>query len=188
MLKANVGLSRKLSEGNQPAGFSLNLEGEIYASPDDPEAVIERVKELFDLAEEALSQQIERHQSDSAIASRDVDSRAARPASTLAAPARNGHPAPATGGPPATGSNGSTSRTGTPADPADAPTEPASNKQCQYLQTLAKRRRLSGARLDAFIAEVVGRPCGAYDLSKAEAGAVIDALSPEAAGTAATRR
>ena len=44
MLKANVGLSRKLSENYQSTGFSLNLEGEINATLDDPESVIERVK------------------------------------------------------------------------------------------------------------------------------------------------
>ena len=54
MLKANVGLSRKLSENYQSTGFSLNLEGEINATLDDPEAVIERVRELYDLADEAL--------------------------------------------------------------------------------------------------------------------------------------
>ena len=44
MLKANVGLSRKISENYNSTGFSLNLEGEIHATLDDPEAVIERIK------------------------------------------------------------------------------------------------------------------------------------------------
>ncbi len=47
MLKANVGLSRKLSKDYNSTGFSLNLEGEVNATLDDPEAVIERIRELY---------------------------------------------------------------------------------------------------------------------------------------------
>lgn len=71
MLKVNVGLSRKLSRDYNSTGFSINVEGEIGVSIDDPEIVVEKVKELYDLAEEALSQQIERYQGESAIATRD---------------------------------------------------------------------------------------------------------------------
>ncbi len=182
MLKANVGLSRKLSENYQSTGFSLNLEGEINASLDDPEAVIERVKELFDLAEEALDQQVERHRSDSAIASRDAGP----------LPARNGN-APGRSAPepdarPASEGNGHASRNGHQDGQPGGTGEPASNKQVQYLQTLAKRRKLFGAKLEGFIEDVVGRPCGPYDLTKKEAGAVIDALNPEGAGDNRPRR
>ena len=174
MLKANVGLSRKLSENYQSTGFSLNLEGEINASLDDPEAVVERVRELFDLAEEALSQQVDRHRSDSAIASRDADPQ----------PARNGH----SNGRPAPEVNGHASRNGNQNDQSSGTGEPASNKQVQYLQTLAKRGKLFGVKLDGFIEDVVGRPCGPYDLTKKEAGAVIDALNPESASDNRPRR
>ena len=71
--EANVGLSRKLSKDYQSTGFSLNLEGEINATLDDPEAVIERIRELYDLADEALRRQVEAHEGDSAIASRDAE-------------------------------------------------------------------------------------------------------------------
>lgn len=175
MLKANVGLSRKLSENDQSAGFSINLEGEIYASPDDSEAVIERVKELFDLAEEALDLQVERHRSVSAIASRDAPR-----------PNRNGHatsqPALAAEARTAPEPIGDAPRTGHQATQPDGAGELASNKQVQYLLTLAKRRKLFGAKLDGLIEDIVGRPCGPYDLTKKEAGAVIDALNPEGAG------
>jgi hypothetical protein len=172
MLKANVGLSRKLSENYQSTGFSLNLEGEINATLDDTEAVIERVKELYDVAEEALSQQIDRHQSDSAMASRDRDhpeldrnGHHANGSANGHAPVRNGQQ----NGKPATG-------------------EPASNKQVQYLQTLAKRQKLFGAKLEEFIQEVLGRRCSPYDLTKKEAGTIIDALNPEEAGDNRPRR
>ena len=175
MLKANVGLSRKVSENYNSDGFSVNLEGEIFATRDDPEAVIERIKELFDVAEEALSQQIDRHQSDSAIASRDADNQA---------------------GPPQGRSNGQ------PANPSDhhAPIrnghrdtippngEPATNKQVQFLLTLAKRQKMYGPKLEAFIEEAIGRGCSPYDLSKKEAGSVINALNPEEAGDNRSRR
>ena len=73
MLRANVGLSRKLSKDYNSTGYSINLDGEITAPVSDPEAVIEQVKELFDLAEETLSQLIDRSQSDTAIASHDEE-------------------------------------------------------------------------------------------------------------------
>ena len=75
MLRANVGLSRKLSKDYNSTGYSINLDGEITAPVSDPEAVIEQVKELFDLAEEVLGQQIDRSQSESAIASHDEEPR-----------------------------------------------------------------------------------------------------------------
>ena len=71
MLKVNVGLSRKLSKDYNSTGFTINLEGEVAAPPNDAGAVVEQVKELYDLAEEALNLQIERSQSDAALASHD---------------------------------------------------------------------------------------------------------------------
>ncbi len=68
MLRVNVGLSRKLSKDYNSTGFSINLDGEVMAPVSDAEAVIEKVKELFDLAEEALGRQIERNDSEAAIA------------------------------------------------------------------------------------------------------------------------
>lgn len=167
MLKANVGLSRKVSENYNSTGFSLNLEGEINATLDDPESVIERIKELYNVAEEALSQQVDRHQSDSAIASRDVEPQ----------PPRNGH----SNGRPATESNGHSARNGQ-RDERPQNGEPASNKQVAFLQNLGKRQKLFGAKLEGFIEETIGRRCTPYDLTKKEAGAVIDALNPEEAG------
>jgi hypothetical protein len=175
MLKANVGLSRKLSENYQSTGFSLNLEGEINASLDDPEAVIERIKELYDLAEEALDQQIDRHQSDSAIASRDDDHH----------PANNGHSNSRQAAEP----NGSyAGRNGHQNAKPSANGEPATNKQIQFLQTLAKRQKLFGPKLEAFIEETIGRRCTPYDLTKKEAGTVINVLNPEEAGDNRPRR
>ena len=43
MLRATVGVSRKISENYNSTGFSLNLDGEIQASLDDPETVIATV-------------------------------------------------------------------------------------------------------------------------------------------------
>ena len=173
MLKANVGLSRKLSENYQSTGFSLNLEGEINASLDDPESVIERVRELYDLADEALQRQIEAHQSDSAIASRDADPK----------PSNIGH----SNGRPAPEANGHSSRNGH-RDEKPQNGEPATNKQVQFLSTLAKRQKLFGPKLEAFIEETIGRRCTPYDLTKKEAGAVIEALNPEPSENNHSRR
>jgi hypothetical protein len=176
MLKANVGLSRKLSKDYNSTGFSLNLEGEINASLDDPETVIERIRELYDLADEALQRQVEAHSGDSSIAAREADNHSAphqgRPASQAAAP--SGQPSPL--------------RNGNQADAKPANGDAATNKQVQYLLTLAKRQKLFGTRLEGFIEDSVGRRCTPYDLSKQEAGVVIDALNPDAADTNRSRR
>jgi hypothetical protein len=188
MLKANVGLSRKVSENYNSTGFSLNLEGEIHATLDDPEAVIERIRELYDLADEALQRQVKTHTGDSALASRDADPQ----------PSQNGHsngrPAPESNGHAARNGhrdekpqNGEAARNGHH-DEKPQNGEAASNKQVAYLQTLAKRQRLFGAKLEGFIEEVIGRSCSPYDLSKKEAGAVIDALNPETSGDNRGRR
>jgi hypothetical protein len=185
MLKANVGLSRKVSENYQSSGFSLNLEGEIQASLDDPQSVIERIKELYDLAEEALDQQIDRYRSDSALASRDQDQ---------PEPERNGHHANGStnghsNGRQVTESNGSyAGRNGHQNGKPSANGEPATNKQIQFLQTLAKRQKLFGPKLEAFIEETLGRRCTPYDLTKKEAGTIIEALNPEEAGDNRPRR
>lgn len=170
MLRANVGVSKKMSKDYNSRGFTLNLEGEIHATLDDPEAVIERIKELYSVAEEALDRQVSESREIDQFASRDADDHPGPP---------NGHPA---GQAPSSSRNGH--QNGKPAGSG----EPASNKQVQFLQTLAKRQKLFGPKLDGFIEEVLGRRCSPYDLTKKEAGAVIDALNPEEAGDNRSRR
>jgi hypothetical protein len=150
MIKVNVGLSRKLSKDYNSTGFSLNIEGEITAPLDNPEMVVERIREFYDLAEEALDQQIERHQGDDAIANRDTNNRFT---GRNGASSRTDRPQPTTNG------NGS----------RDSQDQPATNKQINYLLSIAK--------LEARIAEVLGRPIALYDLTKRAAGTVIDALN-----------
>jgi len=172
MLRANVGVSKKMSKDYNSQGFTLNLEGEILATPDDPETVIERIRELYSIAEEALDRQISDNQSIDAMARRDADDQ----------PGSNGR----TNSHQANGPNESQPRNGH--SPKAPNGEPASNKQVQYLQTLAKRQKLFGPKLEAFIEEVLGRRSSPYDLTKKEAGAVIDALNPEEAGDNRARR
>jgi hypothetical protein len=172
MIKANVGLSRKLSANFNSTGFSLNLEGEILATIDDPEAVIERIRELYNVAEEALDRQIADSQSNDAVARHESEDPPANAAN-------NG----------ATGqhTNGSQPRNGhTNGKPPVA--DPATNKQVQFLLTLAKRNKLFGAKLESVIGDITGRRCSPYDLSKKEAGQVIDQLSGEEAESNAPRR
>lgn len=172
MLKVNVGLSRKLSRDFNSTGFSLNLEGEICVGLDDPEGMIEKVKEFYDLAEEALSQQIERYEGESAVGQRDeappvrTNGHASR---TSAEPAEN--PKPIRQEAPHSG-NGN----------AQSP-DAATNKQVQFLLNLGKRQGLSMPQLENRIQEVFGRKIGVYDLTKREAGEIIDGLNPAPAGT-----
>jgi len=175
MLKANVGLSRKWSKDFNSTGFSLDLEGEINVTLDDPEAVIERIKELYSVAEEALDRQVNESREIDAMARRDADPR------PLSNGPTNGHPAPApdaNGHPPRNGHR----------DEKSQPGEPASNKQVAFLQTLAKRRKLAGAKLEDFIEESINRRCTPYDLTKKEAGAINDALNLEESGDNSPRR
>ncbi|MFN9249021.1 MAG: hypothetical protein ACK6DS_18320, partial [Planctomycetota bacterium] len=73
MLRANVGLSRKVSRDYQSTGYTVNIDGEIPFSPDDAEGVLEKVRELFDLAQEALNREIDRDQGEMAIGRRDEE-------------------------------------------------------------------------------------------------------------------
>jgi hypothetical protein len=47
MLRATVNVSRKISQNYNSTGFGLSLDGEIQGSLDDPQTVIERIKEAF---------------------------------------------------------------------------------------------------------------------------------------------
>lgn len=174
MLKVNVGLSRKLSRDYNSTGFSLNLEGEICVSLDDPEAMIEKIKEFYDLAEEALSQQIERYEGESAIGSRDEKQSVRSNGHSISAPTRE------------TSGNGTSGQGGT--NPANhngngqaANTDAATNKQVQYLLNLGKRQGLTPIQLEDRILGILSKKVGVYDLSKREAGDVIDALNQNGA-------
>jgi hypothetical protein len=167
MLRANVGLSRKVSRDYQSTGYSVNLDGEIPFTPDDPEAVLEKVRELFDLAQEALNREIDRDQSEAAIGRRDEE--------TPATPDNDQGSNASNQSPPSTvyQSNRQTQqmqhggqRTGNG--------DPATNKQVQFILTMGKRFKLSTPQLEARISQIVGHKCGVYDLTKKEAGLVLD--------------
>lgn len=156
MLKANVGLSRKVSKDYQSTGYTINLEGEITAPASDAEAVVEQIKELYDLAEEALDVQIERSQSVAAQASHDRE-----PTATTTSSNRS----------TTNGSANGSGHTNSEDDP------PATEKQITFLLTIGKRQHLSTAKLETRIAEVLGREVGLYDLTKRQAAIVLDALT-----------
>lgn len=176
MLKVNVGLSRKVSRDYNSTGFSINLEGEVCAPLDDPERLIEKVQELYDLAEESLNQQVERYESDSAIASRDAEP-ASRPGHDRSRRSNgNGRSSqPQTGNGQARHGNGGNS-------------PPATNKQVQYLLNLGKRLGLTTPQLEQRVADIVGRKVGLYELTKDEAGNVLDQLTTEANTNTSSRR
>lgn len=176
MLKVNVGLSRKLSRDYNSTGFSLNLEGEVCFGPDDPEGAIEKIKELYDLAEEALNQQIERHTSEIAIGSRDEQPK----------PHRNGHAEGRHLAGAANDQNGSPRGSNGDRPQGTPPTETATNKQVQYLLNIGKRQGLTPQQLESRIERMFGRQIGVYQLTKREAGEFIDSLTKSGNGTANT--
>ena len=178
MLKVNVGMSRKISRDYNSTGFSVNLEGEILANLDDPEAIVERVKEFYDLAEESLAQQSERYEGDSAMSQRDMDHSNAN---------GNQRPAPAqtriteNTSPPRNGNGHSRMGNG------DSST-PATNKQIQFLLSLGKRQGLAKPQLENQLAGILGRAVDVYELTKDEAGKVLSHLTEVSNGNKSVRR
>lgn len=168
MLRASVSLSRKLSRDFNSTGFGVTLEGEIPFPSDDSEGVLERVSELFHLAEEALAIEMERNQGKSSTDQCD-EKPSSVPAISQPKPVVRSAPLPINR--PAYGnekpiSNGSSSVN-----------ELATQKQQQYLQNLGKRKGLKSDDLAAVINQVIGSPKKLTELTKREAGTVIDHLN-----------
>lgn len=155
MLKVNVGLSRKLSRDFNSTGFSVNIEGEICVPMDQPERVIEKIQEYYDLAEESLRDQVDRYEGESAIAGRDEE---------LPKPRRVTYERPAHQ--PRSNGNGNSGRGN----------DQASTKQINYLLEIGRRQQFTTAQLEGEVAQILGRPIGLYEMTKRDAGAVIDAL------------
>jgi hypothetical protein len=176
MLKVNVGLSRKLSRDFNSTGFSVNIEGEVLADLSDAEATIVKIQEFYDVAEETLARQIERHESDSAIAARDES--VPTPSQP---PQRQALNASASAKPQSPAAAPSSQRT----SPGSG--EPATNKQVQFLLNLGKRHGLTTPKLEDRIAELLGRPIGLYELSKRDAGVVLDSFTADNKSTTKSR-
>jgi hypothetical protein len=182
MLKVNVGLSRKLTQDYNSTGFSINLEGEVTAPLNDAQSVVNGIKELYDLAEEALDLQVERFRSDSAITSHDEPVRQTQPRT-------NGHVSNSNGSQNGhASSNGSVRSNQTPTQSSNGQSsngqgEHATQKQMNYLLSLGKRHQLSTIALEHRIQELLGQPVGIYELTKREAAQVIDALANTPVGT-----
>ncbi len=163
MLRVNVGLSRKLTHDYNSTGYAINVEGELSGAIDDPHALLEKIREYYDLADEALRDQIERCQSDAALAAHDAPPASPRPAARSKPVNRIASAAPAEA-----------------AAPNAASVEQATNKQVQFLLSIGKRIGLSTPQLESRVAEILGRSVGIYDLTKRDAGLVLDRLTAEA--------
>lgn len=158
MLKSTVFLSRQVKHDGRTHRYGVTLTGEVSFPPDDSEAVLEKVSELFHLAEEALATEIERDQR------RQPEPKDAPPPPPMTL-TRSHRAEPLPMNRPAS-SSGSTPSHNT-----------ATPKQLQFLQNLGKRKGLSRDDLDGVIAQVLGSAKRTGDLSKREAGQVIDHLT-----------
>lgn len=174
MLRANVGLSRKISRDYNSTGYSVNLDGEIPVSVDDSQGVLEKVRELFNLAQEALAVEIDRDQGEDAIGRHDEE----RPAPN---PQPNGNGDTDTPTNPPTSRSTPANRNGTD-NGRSGNEEMASNKQVQFLLTMGKRYKMSQSQLENRVAQILGRRCGVYELTKKEASIVLDQLTTAASG------
>lgn len=168
MIKVNVGMSRKVSQDFNSTGFSVNLEGEIGGTLDDPERVIEQIRQYYDLAEEAIQDQIGRYRSDSAIASHDEPPpQPQRKSASTSSPnrQRNGHP-------------GNYQQRMGPSSPQPE-LVPATPKQVQFLRNLATREGLSEPQLNQKIADILGQPVMVGQLTKRQAANVLDVMAQQ---------
>lgn len=62
MLRVTAGMSRQLVRGPDVIGFSLHIDDQVAIPLDQPEAVIDKVHEYFDVVREALQDQIDQFQ------------------------------------------------------------------------------------------------------------------------------
>ena len=206
MLRVTVGLSRKLSHDFNSAGVSVSLEGELSSPLHDPDALLEEVRVLHDLAEEAVADRLTamgydpesggvgpgdappegpspppgpatRRGRDRAphVGGRDAVSRNGRGE----APPTNGHAGNGRSNGRGNGyaGNGRAASKSAPQNAGGRGDDAATDKQVKFLVSLGKRSGLTGRRLVGRIGEICGREASPYDLSKAEAGAVIDELN-----------
>lgn len=171
MLRATVSLSRKISRDYNSTGYTVSLDGEIPFQTSDSEGVLEKVNELFNLAQEALNVEIDRDQGNDAIGRRDQEPpKPTNNGHTTSGNTTNGYAKPNT--PPAM-TNRTVSSNGNNTGSPDA----ATPKQIQFLQSMAKRHKLNDRQLENRISDVLGRTCGINQLNKKEAGLVLDTLT-----------
>ena len=166
MLKANVGLSRKVSRNYDSTGFTVNLEGEITASPNDPKAVLNQIHQLYRLAEDALAKQIDRVESEDALGRRDEE-----PHHHSNGNGNGRNPGPDRKTNPTNGNHRS---------PNNGQDEQATNKQVQFLLSLGKRHGLTKVQLEEKIEDMLGKRLTIYQISKKEAARIIDDLNQTA--------
>lgn len=150
MLRATVRLGRIVAHPDHTGEYAVAIDGEIPFGPDDPEGVLEKVAELFHLADEALTREIDRGHEPT-------------PTPRAETPPHRPTDSP---GPESSGAGRSQSK-------PDA----ATPKQIQFLHSLAKRKGLSRDDFDAAICRVVGKAKRPDELTKREAGHVIEHLN-----------
>jgi hypothetical protein len=160
MLRANVGLSRKISRDYNSTGYSVNIEGELIVSLDDPEAVLQRIKELWAVAEESLALEMERDQGELLTDLRNGE------------PIRHEQQERSSVSAPNAAPSGNSPGSKTPHSSGNL----ATPNQLQFIQNLAKREKLSPVELESIITRTLGRPTALSQLPKKDAGAVIEAL------------
>lgn len=171
MLRANVGLSRKLSHNYQSTGYAVNLDGEIPFQPDDADGVLEKIRELFDLAHEALNQQVERDHADTNFPPVEEMPPLLKRLNGQSTERVLKHEPQDNTGPDEEESPPTRERS------KPTTTEPATNKQVQFILNIGRRHRLTTHQLEHRVAQIIGRKCGLYEITKKEAGLVLDELT-----------
>lgn len=172
MLKANVSLSRKLSHNFNSNGFAVSLDSEIPFPVNDADGVLEKIRELFDLAQEALNREVERVHADTNFppVEEQTQNQATLPGPALSPPISQNFNGPARPNNPAQPTSSNPSESG-------AKDEPATNKQVQFILNIGRRYQLTTQQLEHRIAQILGRRCNLYQITKKEAGLILDHLT-----------
>jgi hypothetical protein len=159
MLKAQVGLSRKISHNYNSSGYTVSLEAEVGASLDQPDAVREQIDRLFELAEQALQEEISRDRRVPKDFRQKADSTASGDAVSSNLEAQP-FASPST----------------IPRASPDANPHLATSRQLLCIRTLGDRRGWSTAQIEEFIAEILSVPRKVSELDKKEASKIIQEL------------
>ena len=176
-LKTNVGVSRKIADNNYGSrGASVNLEVELDSSLiQEPERFLDRIRQVFRLAQQAIDEELTRQQQGSGTASHATNiatnTQVAQPSQPGGSSASNN---PANGnGANGNGSNGNGHRNGNG--------HCISEKQLVFIRQLAGSiKGLGVRRLDALASTMFNKPLA--DLSSLDGSGLIDVLKDVKAG------
>ena len=160
-IKTNVGISRKIADNNNGSrGASVNLEVELDSGLiQEPQRFLDRIRQVFRLAQQAVDEELARHQPGNGTASRATNG------------AGNGQ----TAQPSNSGTNGNGQATNGNGQRNGSKGHSAPEKQLSFARQLAKAiQGLGIRRLETLAQKLYGKPLAG--LTTMDASGLIDTL------------